>query len=61
MAQRAVDAQALRDGLEAMIAYHMFGEEIFNYGDTNEFINAHRDVIDPLVSEALECGRTVPR
>lgn len=53
IAQRPLDAETVRDGLEAIIAYQLFGEEIMDYGDTNQFIDAHRDVIDPLVAEAM--------
>jgi hypothetical protein len=49
-----LDAATLREGLEALVAYHIYGEEIRQYGDHSEFINAHADVVIPTVDKILE-------
>ncbi len=59
--RRMLDYETLREGLEALVAYHIYGEEIRQYGDHLEFISAHAEVVIPIVDEILSRAKVGAR
>jgi hypothetical protein len=48
------DADDLRSGLEAIIAYNLLGDEGFcELGDVSIFVNENRSLVEALISEAF--------
>ena len=47
-----LDRKDLREGLEVLVAYGLYGDEEYcSYGDPTSFVQAHAEVIMPIVDD----------